>query len=238
MEAIQSSPYKDYYLNYDTHKDKSTELENNIKKELAKYKKKSSGNEITINDENKIKGLLKEYKELYTKLHEAYAPSTVDKLSLPTAGIKERQDDIQKMEINYGELEKEFTSLESQKYKFKNFITEDYREKEEYKNMTNEELVEMQKNKMNDQEDKIIEIAKDVKQGKNLANEAKNVMKEQNKQLDQINEDMDRTDAKMNSLTKRFNNYVAHTSMCKMIVILIIELIVGALIYLFLFDVF
>ena len=40
MDAIQSSPYKDYYLNYKTYQDKSTELESNIKKELVKYKKK------------------------------------------------------------------------------------------------------------------------------------------------------------------------------------------------------
>jgi hypothetical protein len=238
MDAIQSSPYKDYYLNYKTYQDKSTELENNIRKELVKYKKKSSGNEITVEDEKRIRGLLKEYKDLYNELHKAYAPSIVDNLSIPSAAVLERQNDIQNMNIHYEELEKEFLSLEKNKYKFKNFITEDYREKEEYKNMTNEELMELEKKKMNDQEDKIVEITGNVKQGKNLAKEAKNVIKEQNKQLDQIDEDMERTDAKMNSLTKRFNNYVAHTSVCKMIVILIIELIIGALIYLFLFDVF
>ena len=238
MDAIQSSPYKDYYLNYKTYQDKSTELENNIRKELVKYKKKSSGNEITVEDEKRIRGLLKEYKDLYNELHKAYANSIVDNLSIPSAAVLERQNDIQNMNIHYEELEKEFLSLEKNKYKFKNFITEDYREKEEYKNMTNEELMELEKKKMNDQEDKIVEITSNVKQGKNLAKEAKNVIKEQNKQLDQIDEDMERTDAKMNSLTKRFNNYVAHTSVCKMIVILIIELIIGALIYLFLFDVF
>ena len=238
MDAIQSSPYKDYYLNYKTYQDKSTELESNIKKELVKYKKKSNGNEITVEDENRIRGLLKEYKDLYTELHKAYASSIVDNLSIPSAAIQERQTDIQNMNIHYGELEKEFLSLEKNKYKFKNFITEDYREKEEYKNMTNEELMELEKKKLNNQDDKIIEITGEVKKGKNLAQEAKNVVKEQNKQLDQINEDMERTDAKMNSLTQRFNNYVAKTSVCKMIVILIIELIIGALIYLFLFDVF
>ena len=238
MDAITSSPYKDYYLNYSTYKDRSAELENNIKKELAKYKKKSSGNEITTEDENRIRGLLKEYQNLYTELKKAYSPSIVDQLSLPSVGINERQTEIQDMDIHYRELEKEFLSLEKNKYKFKNFINEDYREKEEYKNMTNEELVELEKKKLNNQEDKIIEITSDVKQGRNLAKEAKNVVKEQNKQLDQINEDMERTDAKMNSLTQRFNNYVAKTSVCKMIFILIIELIIGALIYLFLFDVF
>ena len=238
MDAITSSPYKDYYFNYNTYKVRSEELEKNIKKELVKYKKKSSGNEITTEDENRIRGLLKEYKDLYTELKKAYSPSIVDQLSLPSAGINERQTEIQDMDIHYREIEKEFLSLEKNKYKFKNFINEDYREKEEYKNMTNEELVQLEKKKMNDQDDKIVAITSDVKQGRNLAKEAKNVVKEQNKQLDQINEDMERTDAKMNSLTQRFNNYVAKTSVCKMIVILIIELIIGALIYLFLFDVF
>ena len=238
MEAIQSSPYKDYYLNYNTYVDKSIALENNIKRELVKYKKKSSDKEITIEDEKRIRGLIKEYKDLYTELHKAYSTSIVDNLNLPFAGINERQNEIQNMNIHCEELEKEFLSLESNNYKFKNFITEDYREKEEYKNMTNEQLMELEKKKVNDQDDKIIEITGEVKHGKNLAKEAKNVIKEQNKQLDQIDEDMERTDAKMNSLTKRFNNYVAHTSVCKMIVILIIELIIGALIYLFLFDIF
>ena len=40
MDAILSSPYKDYYLNYNTHQEKGKELEKNIKNELVKYKKK------------------------------------------------------------------------------------------------------------------------------------------------------------------------------------------------------
>ena len=238
MDAIQSSPYKDYYLNYSTYRDKSIALENNIKKELAKYKKKTSGKELTIEDEKRIKGLIKEYKDLYTELHKAYSTSIVDNLNLPFEGINDRQNEIQNMNIHCEELEKEFLSLESNHYKFKNFITEDYREKEEYKNMTNEQLKELENKKLNDQDDKIGEIRGEVKVGINNAKEIKNVIKGQNEQLDQIGEDMERTDAKMNSLTKRFNNYVAQTSMCKMIFILIIELVIGGLIYLFLFDIF
>ena len=238
MDAILSSPYKDYYLNYNTHQEKGKELEKNIKNELVKYKKKSSGNEITLEDEKRIRGLLKEFKDLYTELHKAYAPSIVDNLSIPSVAINERQNEIQSMNIHYEELEKEFLSLESKKYKFKNFITEDYRDKEEYKNMTNEELMELERKKLNNQDDKIIEIAGEVKKGEALAKEGKNVIKQQNKQLDQIAEDMDRTDEKMNTLTGRFNKYVAKTSMCKMIIILIIELVIAGLIYLFLFDVF
>ena len=66
-----------------------------------------------------------------------------------------------------------------------------------------------------------------MKKNITLAKDTKKVIKDQNKQLEEINEDMDRTNEKMKTMTGRFENYVVKSSWCKLIVILIIELIIG-----------
>ena len=144
--------------------------------------------------------------------------------------IDERQKEIQKFGINYNDMDKDYKNVEENKYKFKNEIQEDYSQKEEYKNMTTGELMVVQKNKLKDQDKQIDDITLDVKKGTQLAKNAGHVMQEQNKQLEQMNQDIDRTKDNMNKLTGRFESYVAKFSMCKMITILIIELIIGAVI--------
>ena len=126
-------------------------------------------------------------------------------------------------------MEKAFLGTQNEKYGFKNFITEDYSQKEEYKNMSNDEMMALEKKRLDKQEERLDEICVDVKKGQVLAKNAGKVMKEQNKKLDQINEDIERTDERMNTLTGRFEKYVAGTSMCKMIFIMIIEIVIGIL---------
>ena len=93
----------------------------------------------------------------------------------------------------------------------------------------------LEKNKIKKQDERLDEITLDVKKGTQLAKNAGHVMKEQNKQLDQINEDIDRTKDRMNTLSGRFERYVASYSMCKMIIVLIIELIIAVLAFILLF---
>ena len=212
----------DFYLHYDVFTKEISDLEKIIRNELNVYKEKCTGNESTIDLENNIKALLKQHKEKVSKLKTAYIKKNVPG-GIPDATIDKRQGDIQQLEINNGNFEKTFTNLEKEKYRCKNVITEDYSQKEEYKNLTTGEIMVLEKKKLADQEDRIDQIANDVKQGQVLAKNAGHVMKEQNKRLDQINEDIERTDQKMNTLTGRFERYVAGTSMCKMISIILVE---------------
>ena len=69
-----------------------------------------------------------------------------------------------------------------------------------------------------------------------MAKHTGNVLKEQNKKLEQINEDLDRTEEKMNKLTNRFKTYASNLSWCKLIFIILIELAIGLVAYLFLFN--
>ena len=223
----------EYYSNYKEFISKINEKEKIIRQELTEYKKLSSGQELTIDIENKIKGHLKEYKDSMTDLENAYHPKAVPGF-VPINTIDQRQKEIQGFGIKYNEMQKLYNDIENKKYSFKNLINEDYSQKEEYKNMSNEQLLVTQNKKLSEQDDKLDYITMDVKKGTVLARNAKNVIKEQNKQLDQIDEDIDRTREKMNTLTGRFNNYVAHTSTCKMILILIAELVAAFLIFFFL----
>ena len=223
-----NSPYKQYYTNYKEYVSQINDLEKKIRQGLTTFKQQS-GKGPTLQIEAEIKDLLKQYKELYTNLETAYSRRNVPG-GFPELTIDERQKEIQKFGINYNNMDKDYKNVEENKYKFKNEIQEDYSQKEEYKNMTTGELMVVQKNKLKDQDKQIDDITLDVKKGTQLAKNAGHVMKEQNKQLEQMNQDIDRTKDNMNKLTGRFESYVAKFSMCKMITILIIELIIGAVI--------
>jgi len=223
-----NSPYKQYYTNYKEYVSQINDLEKKIRQGLTTFKQQS-GKGPTLQIEAEIKDLLKQYKELYTNLETAYSRRNVPG-GFPELTIDERQKEIQKFGINYNDMDKDYKNVEENKYKFKNEIQEDYSQKEEYKNMTTGELMVVQKNKLKEQDKQIDDITLDVKKGTQLAKNAGHVMKEQNKQLEQMNQDIDRTKDNMNKLTGRFESYVAKFSMCKMITILIIELIIGAVI--------
>jgi chromosome segregation ATPase len=223
-----NSPYKQYYTNYKEYVSQINDLEKKIRQGLTTFKQQS-GKGPTLQIEAEIKDLLKQYKELYTNLETAYSRRNVPG-GFPELTIDERQKEIQKFGINYNDMDKDYKNVEENKYKFKNEIQEDYSQKEEYKNMTTGELMAVQKNKLKEQDKQIDDITLDVKKGTQLAKNAGHVMQEQNKQLEQMNQDIDRTKDNMNKLTGRFESYVAKFSMCKMITILIIELIIGAVI--------
>ena len=225
---------KDYYIKYDTFTSEINELEKTIRTELSAYRQKTSGQESTIQLENKIKGLFKEYKDKINNLSNAYIQKNVPG-GVPQAAIIKRQGDIEQFKINCKELEKSYNNLENERYRFKDGITEDYYNKEEYKNMSTGELMMLEKNKIKKQDERLDEITLDVKKGTQLAKNAGHVMKEQNKLLDQINEDIDRTKDRMNTLSGRFERYVASYSMCKMIIVLIVELIIAVLAFILLF---
>ena len=171
---------KDYYIKYDTFTSEINELEKTIRTELSAYKQKTSGQESTIQLENKIKGLFKEYKDKINNLSDAYIERNVPG-GVPQAAVIKRQGDIEQFKINCRELEKSYNNLENERYRFKDGITEDYYNKEEYKNMSTGELMMLEKNKIKKQDERLDEITLDVKKGTQLAKNAGHVMKEQNK---------------------------------------------------------
>ena len=230
-----NSPYKEYYMNYQKYVDDIKNLEKTINQELTTFKSKTGGKELTIQLENQIKGHLKEFKDLQTSMSTAYSRKNVPG-GMPELTIDKRQKEIQQFEITYNEMDKNYRSIENERYRFKNEITEDYSQKEEYKNMSAGELLMVQQNKLKEQDEQIDDIVLEAKRGQQLARNAGHVMKEQNKQIEQINEDIDRNKENMDKLTGRFERYVAKFSMCKMVMTLIIEALIAAVCIIFILD--
>ena len=220
------STYKEYYMSYDKYLTEIKDLDKTLRQEINSFKQKINESVSTLELQNKIQDLLKKYKELYTNLDTAYTKKNIPG-GMPDGTITKRQNDIQQLGINYNDLEKEFKSITDEKYRFKNLINEDYSKKEEYKNMSTGEIMVLEKKKLQSQDERLEEITLDVKKGTQQAANVGHVIKDQNKQLDQMNEDIDRTKERMDNLTVRFEKYVAKYSMCKMIIILIIELAIA-----------
>ena len=133
--------------------------------------------------------------------------------------------------INIQEIESSYKNVQNQKYAFKGSVPDNYQQTEEMKSMSNSELMQLQKDKIEEQDKVIDDVILDVKKGRVLAKEAAHIIDDQNKQLDNLQEDIDRLDSRMQRGIKRFENYVTKQSGCCLILTLLIELGIGIGIY-------
>ena len=219
----QENDNKKYYSNYKTYINELTNLEKEIQKELTDYKTKANAGNPTVNDENKIKKNFSNFEEKLNNLQTAYhnrnAPS-----GFPSSTLDQRQKQLQQFRINFENMRRQYNTIENNKYIYKNKITEDYMQKEEYKGYGTGELLTLQKKKLGEQDEHLEEITLDVKKNTVLATNVKHVIKDQNKHLEEIDEDMDEAQERMKTLTGRFKNYAKRQSWCCLVWILILEL--------------
>ena len=155
---------------------------------------------------------------------------------MPDKTLESRQKEIKKYLIDYDNMEKDYKDLVKDKYTFKGKIEEDYRNKEEYKNMGTGELLQLEKKKLNQQDDKIDEITSDAKKGTQLAKNFEGEIHNQNENIKQVNEDMERLDTRMNKLTLRFNKYVNKAGYCCLITCFIVEVLILIVLMVLLFK--
>lgn len=219
---------KEYYSNFKQFLTDLTTKENNIRKDLEAFQTAIGNNENTIEIENRINKELKSLKDLIEQLTEAYSSKNAPP-NMPEDTLDARQKDIKKFSTTYDELFKNLQKIRDDKYAFKGQITEDYRTKEEYQNMTAQELVHAGREKMNKQDERLDDIAKDVKKGRVGIKEFDNQVKEQNKLIEQVNEDMDRVDSRMNKLSKRMANYIGKSSTCCLMIFFLLDAVVFGL---------
>lgn len=219
---------KEYYSNFKQFLTDLTTKENNIRKDLEAFQTAIGNNENTIEIENRINKELKSLKDLTEQLTEAYSSKNAPP-NMPEDTLDARQKDIKKFSTTYDELFKNLQKIRDDKYAFKGQITEDYRTKEEYQNMTAQELVHAGREKMNKQDERLDDITKDVKKGRVGIKEFDNQVKEQNKFIEQVNEDMDRVDSRMNKLSKRMANYIGKSSTCCLMIFFLLDAVVFGL---------
>ena len=222
----QENDNKKYYSNYKTYINELTNLEKEIQKQLTDYKTKANAGNQTVNDENKIKKNFSNFEEKLNNLQTAYhnrnAPS-----GFPSSTLDQRQKQLQQFRINFENMRRQYNTIENNKYIYKNKITEDYMQKEEYKGYGTGELLSLQKKKLGEQDEHLEEITLDVKKNTVLATNVKHVIKDQNKHLEEIDEDMDEAQERMKTLTGRFKNYAKRQSWCCLVWILILELAIA-----------
>ena len=219
---------KEYYSNFKQFLTDLTTKENNIRKDLEAFQTAIGNNENTIEIENRINKELKSLKDLIEQLTEAYSSKNAPP-NMPEDTLDARQKDIKKFSTTYDELFKNLQKIRDDKYAFKGQITEDYRTKEEYQNMSAQELVHAGREKMNKQDERLDDIAKDVKKGRVGIKEFDNQVKEQNKLIEQVNEDMDRVDSRMNKLSKRLADYIGKSNICYLIIFFLLDAVVFGL---------
>ena len=215
----------EYYSNFKQFIEELTQKEKSIRADLSSFKETIQKGANTIDLEKKIKDSLKSFKDLVDNLNQAYSSKNAPG-NMPDKTLESRQKEIKKYLISYDEMEKDYKDLFNDKYTFKGHIEEDYKTKEEYKNMGAGELLLLEKQKLNQQDDKIDEITSDVKKGTVLAQNLHHELKDQNKKLDEIGEDMDRVDSKINKLTLKFNNYLKKAGYCCLTCTFVFEIVI------------
>jgi len=210
------------------------DTEEEISNAMSEFKTKIEDKEMTVKVEGKIKKLLDNYLGKIRELENEYQQKNCPH-NFPQVEFDKRQKKIQEYRINYDDMNKKFNSCVNKKYSFKNKITDDYSKKEEFKDMSRDELLALEKEKRQKQDDKLGEIVIEVKKNTVLAKEAKEIIKENNDKMDVIQEDMDKVGEKITSITDRFKNYAVNSSWCKIIFLLVLEIIVALAGYIFLF---
>ena len=222
---------KEFYMNFPGIISKQEEASKEIRKKLSNYQQLVNGGGNTISIESDIDRDIKKYKDMVNQLDNAYSNRNAPS-QMPGMELDRRQKEIQKLNIEIQEIEKSFKNLQNKKYAFNGTAGDEaYQQSEEMKSMSNTELHQLQKVKVNEQDKMIDDVILDVKKGRVLAKEAGEIIQEQNKQLDQLQEDIDRLDSRMQRGIKRFENYVSKQSGCCIILILILELAAAILIF-------
>ena len=217
------------YMDYESILSKQKETLKEIVSKIKEYQKIISTGTNTIKMEQDLEREINNAKEMSSKLETAYnyknAPS-----SIPPLELDRRQKQIQDLRDAILENEQNYRNYKTQKYAYKDTSDGNYEITDDMKNMNNNELLSLQKEKINQQDKMIDDIAMDVKKGKVLAREAGNIIKEQNVQLDDLQEEMDKLDSNFQKGIKRFQNYAKKQSGCCITIILILEFVATFLI--------
>ena len=235
-QEIEEENKRDYYKNFKSFTQELSNKEKSLVSELSNYRSKVSLGSPTMEEEKNLKNSLSEFKTKIDELLLAYSNNKVPP-GFPFRELDKRQKEIQKYLLSYNDMKKQFKEIEDKKYRYQDKIDEDYSKKEEFKNVGNQDLLLMQKDKLNEQDERIEAITLDVKKNTVIAKHTNEVLKEQNKKIEEINEDMEIAAENMNKLSERFKNYAQRQSWCCLIIILIIELIIMFACYYILFNV-
>lgn len=224
---------KDIYKDYRHYINEINMKEKDINNCISKFKDKMDSKENTFMEQNNLKKLLEEYYKKYSELSDAYKPGNVP-TSLPLRELQRRQQEIQAFKFTYERMKKTLDEFRNQKYAFNKQVfnpNEEYKGDERMQDMSNQELKDYQKEKLNLQNNELIEIEKNAKKGIVLSNEIKAELKHQDLKLDDLEENIDQWDSGMKRVTKKFEKYITGSKTCCLIIILIVEVAIAIGIY-------
>ena len=168
---------------------------------------------------------------MYNKLDGAYKGKNYPRY-IPDREIDRRQKEIQGLKMNYERLDNSLKSLETKKYGYnEDMFKDNYVQDENLDGLSSKQLLHLQKDKITDQDKQIEDITLKVKQGKKKAMEVNDNLNEQNKNIEEMGKNVEKLESAVERTTKKFENYVANASTCKMMIIIILEVVVAILIY-------
>ena len=219
---------EEIYTNFKGIESQQNEALKKIRDKITNFRNDSKNGKNTISIETDIEREIKNFKDKVRELENGYsdrnAPTT-----LIDEELERRRQKIQKMSIDIEEIQKTFQSNQNDKYSFKANL-DNYGPTEEVKEMSNDEIMQLNKKKLNEQDDQLGDIIDETVKVKKLNREAQEIIKDQNNALDKMEEDMDKLDSKFQSGIKRFQRYASKAPTCCIIVILILEIIGAGLI--------
>ena len=219
---------EEIYTNFKGIESQQNEALKKIRDKITNFRNDSKNGKNTISIETDIEREIKNFKDKVRELENGYsdrnAPTT-----LIDEELERRRQKIQKMSIDIEEIQKTFQSNQNDKYSFKANL-DNYGPTEEVKEMSNDEIMQLNKKKLNEQDDQLGDIIDETVKVKKLNREAQEIIKDQNNELDKMEEDMDKLDSKFQSGIKRFQRYASKAPTCCIIVILILEIIGAGLI--------
>ena len=218
------------YLEYSSIIKKQEDNSKNLHKKLSDYNNEVESGSNTIKMEGDIEKELSALKEAHRELENAYSNKNAPS-QIALQELDRRQKEIKKLEISINESDKNYKDLKGDKYEFKGNDMDEYVPTDEMKTMDNAQLMQLQKKKIDDQNEQLNDIVLDVKKGQVLVKEAGKIMEDQGKELDELQKDMEQLDSRINRGTQRFKEFAAKQSGWCVVLILILEVVAFFLIY-------
>lgn len=105
-----------------------------------------------------------------------------------------------------------------------------YSDREEFKHMTNRQLLDLQQNKIKQQDSQVEELIGVVSKGNKTAKEFNTEVKNQNVKLEKLDDDIGRTEERMFRTRNKFDNYIEKSSFCCLYTVIICEVVALSLV--------
>ena len=220
----------DYFIrDYNDLKD----MEQTVLQSIRKRKDIKSKTENTVKIEQQITKELDAFTRKADSALKGYKSKYQNSTEISEIEANKRINMLNEIVKNSKDHKKTFDDLINDKYQFvillyqKQDTTkyEGYNQREDIQGKDTYQLMDIQRDKLGNQDKQIGDLIGVAKQGNNMAVKLSDTMKDQNEKLLVVHSDMERTEEKMSQTRKKFDEFIEKSNFCCLYIVILLEIV-------------